>query len=313
MEFEQAHLVIGNLQIRYYGIIIVVALLVGAYVASLLASRGGRDSDHIWGGLTWAIVPGIIGARLWFVLFPPVSLIQGCGIEGEVCQNTAWFFENFFDTQNGAIAIWSGGLSIFGGFIGGALGVYLYLSAWHNRIIGLLTTLLTPVLWLAQILEWLFQALAGRVTGKDVAAFRYQRPASTFPDEGMRLSPWMDIAGVSIPLGQAIRPLCQLREPGALRRADELALGHTDPAGCACGALRELDRLSGRRALPSDLGLRSALEPGRLLCLMADLSPISRPPVQRRYLAAFHRAVLLRSISAGILARRDRGNRSVGD
>ena len=70
MEFEQAHLVIGNLQIRYYGIIIVIALLAGAYVASLLASRSGRDSDHIWGGLTWAIVPGIVGARLWFILFP---------------------------------------------------------------------------------------------------------------------------------------------------------------------------------------------------------------------------------------------------
>ena len=27
MEFEQAHIVIGNLQIRYYGIIVVVALL----------------------------------------------------------------------------------------------------------------------------------------------------------------------------------------------------------------------------------------------------------------------------------------------
>ncbi len=204
MEFEQAHLVIGNLQIRYYGIIIVIALLAGAYVASLLASRSGRDSDHIWGGLTWAIVPGIVGARLWFVLFPPVSLIQGCGIEGEVCQNTAWFFENFFDAQSGAIAIWSGGLSIFGAIIGGALGVYLYLSAWHNRIIGLLTTILTPVLWLTQWLEWLVKMIVRRATGKDAAAFRYQRPASTFPDEGMRLSPWMDIAGVSIPLGQAI-------------------------------------------------------------------------------------------------------------
>jgi phosphatidylglycerol:prolipoprotein diacylglycerol transferase len=204
MEFEQAHIVIGNLQIRYYGIIIVVALLAGAYVASLLASRGGRDSDHIWGGLTWAIVPGIIGARLWFVLFPPVSLIEGCGIEGEICQNTAWFMENFFNTQNGAIAIWSGGLSIFGAIIGGSLGAYLYLSSWHNRVIGLLTTILTPLLWLIQLVEWLVKMIVQRVQGKDVARFRYLRPQSTFPNEGMRLTPWMDIAGVAIPLGQAI-------------------------------------------------------------------------------------------------------------
>ena len=204
MELEQAHLVIGNLQVRYYGIIIVIALLVGAYVASLLASRSGRDPDHIWGGLTWAIIPGIIGARLWFVLFPPISLVQGCGIEGEVCQNTAFFFENFFDTQIGAIAIWTGGLGIFGGMIGAALGIYLYLSPWHNRVVGLFTTILTPLLWLYQLAEWLINTALNRLRGKDNPAFKYQRPTSDFPDDGMDLAPWLDIAGVAIPLGQAI-------------------------------------------------------------------------------------------------------------
>ena len=42
MEFEATYLVIGNLQIRYYGIIVVVALLAGAYVASFLVHN---DSD----------------------------------------------------------------------------------------------------------------------------------------------------------------------------------------------------------------------------------------------------------------------------
>ena len=204
MEFESAHLVIGNLQVRYYGIIIVVALLAGAYVASLLAARSGRDPDHIWGGLTWAIIPGIIGARLWFVLFPPISLVQGCGIEGEVCQNTAYFLENFFDTESGAIAIWTGGLGIFGGMFGALLGIYLYLSHWHNRIVGLFTTILTPVIWLYQLLEWLVNFPINLLRGKDNPAFKYQRPASDFPDEGMPLAPWLDIAAVAIPLGQAI-------------------------------------------------------------------------------------------------------------
>ncbi|MDE2748150.1 MAG: prolipoprotein diacylglyceryl transferase [Chloroflexota bacterium] len=204
MEFEATYLVLGNLQIRYYGIIIVLALLAGAYVASLLAARSGRDSDHIWGGLTWAIIPGIIGARLWFILFPPISLVAGCGIEGEVCQDTAWFLENFFDRENGAIAIWTGGLGIFGGMLGAALGVYLYLSQWHNRIIGLFTTILTPLLWLLQLLNWLVDKVIGIAQGKDLPSFSYQRPASTFPDGGMRMAPWLDIAAVSIPLGQAI-------------------------------------------------------------------------------------------------------------
>ena len=95
-------------------------------------------------------------------------------------------------------------MSIFGAIIGGSLGAYLYLSSWHNRVIGLLTTILMPLLWLIQLVEWLVKMIVQRVQGKDVARFRYLRPQSTFPNEGMRLTPWMDIAGVSIPLGQAI-------------------------------------------------------------------------------------------------------------
>ena len=204
MEFEQTYVVLGNLQIRYYGIIIVIALLAGAYVAAFLTQRSGRDADHIWGGLTWAIVPGIVGARLWFVLFPPISLTAGCGIEGELCHDTAWMLENFLDPVHGAIAIWSGGMSLFGAIIGGALGAYLYLSRWHNRVIGLFTTILTPLLWLMQALTWAVNAIVARLSDKSVQAFRYQRPESGFPAEGMRLTPWMDIAAVAIPVGQAI-------------------------------------------------------------------------------------------------------------
>src|SRR5690606_35274455 len=108
-----------RLQIRYYGIIIVLAMLVGAMVAARLAKRAGRDPDHIWGALTWAIIPAIVGARLWFVLFPPAAVV-------DAGRNTMWYLQNFFNIENGAIAIWSGGLSIFGAVIGGFLGAYIY-------------------------------------------------------------------------------------------------------------------------------------------------------------------------------------------
>ena len=145
MEFERELVVLfDRVQIRYYGIIIVVAMLLAANIAARLAKRTGRDPDHIWGALTWAIIPAILFARLWFVLFPPAALVDR-GMD------TLWFFQNFFNLENGAIAIWSGGLSIFGAIIGGFLGAYIYLR--RNNL---------PVL------------------------------------------PWLDIAGVSLPLGQAI-------------------------------------------------------------------------------------------------------------
>ena len=113
MEFQSEYIVLfDRLQIRYYGIIIVVAMLVAATIAARLAKRDGRDPDHVWGALTWAIIPAIILSRLWFIFTPSRELLaQG--------MDTAWFFQNFFNTTNGAIAIWSGGLSIFGAVLGG--------------------------------------------------------------------------------------------------------------------------------------------------------------------------------------------------
>lgn len=121
MEFFSEYLVIADrVQIRYYGIIIVAAMLVGAYVASRMARRDKQDPDHIWGALTWAIIPAIVGARLWYIFTPPASAVA-------LGQTTQWYFEHFFDLQNGAIAIWSGGLSIFGAIVGGFLGGYIYI------------------------------------------------------------------------------------------------------------------------------------------------------------------------------------------
>jgi len=145
MEFQAEYIVLfDRLQIRYYGIIIVAAMLIAAYMASRLAKRAGMNSEHVWGALTWAIIPAIIGARLWYILFPPQSAVA-------LGQDTAWYFENFFNLQNGAIAIWSGGLHIFGAVLGGFLGAYIYIR--KNKL---------PLL------------------------------------------PWLDIAGIALPLGQAI-------------------------------------------------------------------------------------------------------------
>lgn len=113
-----------QVQIRYYGIIIVLAMLAATLFAAQLARRTGRDSEHVYGALTWAIIPGIVLSRLWYVLLPPETL---CEAGVTVCKDAAWFMDNFFDTSEGAIAIWSGGLSIFGALLGGFIGVYLYL------------------------------------------------------------------------------------------------------------------------------------------------------------------------------------------
>ncbi|PJF23250.1 MAG: hypothetical protein CUN56_01840 [Phototrophicales bacterium] len=76
MDFQSEFVQIGSVQIRYYGIIIVTALLAATFVAVRLAKRTKRDPEHVYGALTWAIIPGIIFARLWFVFFPPAATVN---------------------------------------------------------------------------------------------------------------------------------------------------------------------------------------------------------------------------------------------
>lgn len=120
MEFGAQAIQIGNVQIRYYGLIIVAAILIAATLAARIAKREGKDPDHVWGAMFGAVILGIIGARLWYILFPPVSAVA-------MGHDTAWYIQNFFNLQDGAIAIWSGGLHIFGAFLGGFIGAYIYI------------------------------------------------------------------------------------------------------------------------------------------------------------------------------------------
>ncbi len=160
---------IGSFQIRYYGLIIVLAMLVAAWVAARLAKRDGRDPEHVWGALTWAIIPGIVFARLWFVIFPPISLTAGCttAVTTDVCRDTAWFLQNITNLQQGPLAIWSGGLSIFGAVLGGFLGAYIYVK--RNKLaLGPWLDIAAVVLPLGQAIgrwaNWINQELYGGVT-----------------------------------------------------------------------------------------------------------------------------------------------------
>jgi phosphatidylglycerol---prolipoprotein diacylglyceryl transferase len=121
MQFMAEAIRVGQFEIRYYGLIIVAAMLIAATVAARLARRSKEDPEHVWGILTWAIIPGLIGARLMFILFPPLSSIA----DGK---DTLWYFQNFFNIQEGgAVAIWTGGLHIYGAILGGLLGALIYL------------------------------------------------------------------------------------------------------------------------------------------------------------------------------------------
>ncbi len=105
----------GAYPIYWYGLLIVAAALVGAYVATIEAKRRGIDPDHVWNALLIALILGVIGARLYHVISSPTG--TGIGLE--------YYLQNPIAIIN----FWQGGfrgLGIYGAVAGGLVGIYLY-------------------------------------------------------------------------------------------------------------------------------------------------------------------------------------------
>ena len=71
---------------------------------------------HVWSGVIWALIFAVIGARLYHVLTPPPSMAE-LGIESPL---------DYFQHPLQLINVRRGGLGIYGGIAGGALGLFIY-------------------------------------------------------------------------------------------------------------------------------------------------------------------------------------------
>lgn len=115
--------------IHIYGIILVSGAMVGAYLASVEARRRGIDPNYVWDGLIWALVGGIVGARLWHVFTPPPSMVAQ-GFTTEFYLNLSnWVPVTLLGLKfslPAMLALPNGGLGIPGGVAGGVLGLWVY-------------------------------------------------------------------------------------------------------------------------------------------------------------------------------------------
>jgi phosphatidylglycerol---prolipoprotein diacylglyceryl transferase len=106
---------IGPLFVHFYGIILMLGALGGAWLADREAKRRGLNSDLVWDALIWVLIGGIIGARLWHILTPPPSMVaQGI--------TTEWYLRHPLDMLNTRM----GGLGIPGAIIGGMIALYFF-------------------------------------------------------------------------------------------------------------------------------------------------------------------------------------------
>ncbi len=106
---------IGPVKIYFYGILIMLGALAATWLSARRAAQFGQDSETAWDMLPWALVGGIIGARIWHVLTPPASMVEQ-GI------TTAYYLTHPLQAINPRL----GGLGIPGAVIGGFLAVWIY-------------------------------------------------------------------------------------------------------------------------------------------------------------------------------------------
>jgi phosphatidylglycerol:prolipoprotein diacylglycerol transferase len=97
-----------SVSIRWYGILIASSMALGLWLATREAARRGESPDDLLKAAELALIGGLVGARLYYVLF-----------NLDYYQTQPWWR---------ILAVWEGGLAIHGGLIGGLLagGAYVW-------------------------------------------------------------------------------------------------------------------------------------------------------------------------------------------
>lgn len=98
---------IGGFTIHTFGLGVALAGLLGMWLSRIIAKREGLDPELITDFLLYALLAGVVGARLWEVAF-------------------TW--EYYAPNPLKILAVWEGGLSIQGGVLGGII-----IGIWYAR------------------------------------------------------------------------------------------------------------------------------------------------------------------------------------
>lgn len=126
MSIPYSRYVFGSLP--WYGLLIVCGIAAAMMLCTHEEKRLGLKQDTVIDAAFWVIPSGLIGARLYYVIFQ---------------------WEHFAPDPLSILRLWEGGLAIYGGVIGGLVGVLLFSR--HRRINpAVMADMIVPGLALAQ-------------------------------------------------------------------------------------------------------------------------------------------------------------------
>ncbi|MGQ4646386.1 prolipoprotein diacylglyceryl transferase [Lyngbya aestuarii] len=119
---------LGPVAIRWYGLLIASAVLIGVSLSMYLARRRNVNPDFLADLAIWLVLAAIPCARIYYVLFQ---------------------WEEYAQRPEDIIAIWKGGIAIHGAILGGVLAAIVF-ARLKNISVWLLADLVAPSLILGQ-------------------------------------------------------------------------------------------------------------------------------------------------------------------
>jgi len=124
---------LGPLQIKWYSVLILLGVIIGIAMLIKEGKRFNISKDFLFNLAFWTIVFGIIGARLYYVIF------------------------NWSDYSSDILSvfkIWNGGLAIHGGLIAGFITMFLYCKKYNANILKITDMAVVPVILAQAIGRW---------------------------------------------------------------------------------------------------------------------------------------------------------------
>lgn len=162
---------VGHFHLRWYSLIVTVAVLIGTWLAVREAGRKGFNTEKLTDSVLWIVIAGLIGARLFHVIDHWSDVFAANPIR--------------------ALYIWEGGLAIWGGVIGG-LGATAVLARINHWKLPRLLDAFVPGLVLAQAVGRIACIITGDAVGKPTSGpfgFAYISPNAMVPQLGVYYTP----------------------------------------------------------------------------------------------------------------------------
>ncbi len=149
----------GAFVLSWHGFFSFIAVASAVFLVGRWAPMRGIQPDDVYSIATWAIVSGIVGARLVHVI-------------------DHWSF--YQNNPGQIIAVWNGGIGLWGGLLGGFLGGAAY-ALWKKHPVGIIADLAAPAVLFVQTIGRLGDIVNGEHCAKawDFAfGFIWTNPAS---------------------------------------------------------------------------------------------------------------------------------------